>query len=122
MRYLFAAALTVMLALPVAAQDFQKGFEAYQRGDYATALREWRPLAEQGAADAQYALGRMYDNGEGVPQDDAEALKWYTVGARPTLSCAWKHTGLSGGPRSPVGESIPCRGASRKAASAGRDA
>ena len=37
--------------------DFQKGYTAYQTGDYATALREWRPLAEQGNANAQYKLG-----------------------------------------------------------------
>ena len=49
--------------------DFQKGLAAVQRGDFATALREWTPLAEQGYATAQYNLGVMYDNGEGVPQD-----------------------------------------------------
>jgi len=37
--------------------DFQKGLTAYDRGDYATALREWRPLAEHGNAAAQYFLG-----------------------------------------------------------------
>jgi len=46
--------------------DFQKGFDAYERGDYTTALREWTPLAEQGDADAQYVLGLMYHNGLGV--------------------------------------------------------
>ena len=50
--------------------DFQKGVAAYNSGDYATALREWTPLAEQGDAIAQYNLGVSYDNGEGVPQDD----------------------------------------------------
>jgi TPR repeat protein len=39
--------------------DFQKGLTAYDSGDYATALREWTPLAEQGYADAQYNLGVM---------------------------------------------------------------
>ena len=37
--------------------DYQKGFKAHQRGDYATALREWTPLAEQGDASAQFSLG-----------------------------------------------------------------
>ena len=41
--------------------DFQKGFDAYGKGDYKTALKEWRPLAEQGDADAQYNLAVMYD-------------------------------------------------------------
>ena len=48
-----------------------------QKGDLATALREWRPLAEQGDAKAQYNLGVMYDNGKGVTQDYKEAVKWY---------------------------------------------
>ncbi len=48
---------------------------AYQRGDYATAIREFRPLAEQGHANAQYKLGFMYDMGKDIPQDYAEAMK-----------------------------------------------
>ena len=59
MRYLIISVLAFMLALPVAAQDYQKGLEAARRGDYATALREWRPLAEQGHAQAQSDLGLM---------------------------------------------------------------
>jgi len=39
--------------------DFQKGLEAYEEKDYEIALREWRPLAEQGFAAAQYNLGLM---------------------------------------------------------------
>ena len=50
----------VMLATSAFAQDYQKGLEAYFSGDYATALQEWRPLAEQGGADAQTMLGGMY--------------------------------------------------------------
>ena len=63
--------------------DLQKGLglDAYERGDYATALREWQPLAEQGYADPQYNLGWMYDNGQGVPQNDKTAVKWYTLAA-----------------------------------------
>ena len=56
---------------------FYKGVAAYNRGDYATALRELRPLAEQGVAEAQLNLALMYANGRGVPQDYAEAMKWY---------------------------------------------
>ena len=40
--------------------DFQKGLTAYESGDYATALREWKPLAQQGHAKSQYNLGVMY--------------------------------------------------------------
>ena len=77
MRYLITAVLAFMLSLPVAAQDYQKGVEAHDRGDFATALREWRPLAEQGDAKAQFNLGGMYEHGQGVTQDHAVALMWY---------------------------------------------
>jgi len=40
--------------------DYQKESDAAQRCDYATALREWRPLAEQGHSEAQNNLGGMY--------------------------------------------------------------
>ncbi len=58
-----------------------EGVAAYHRGDYATALREWRPLAEQGDADAQHNLGVMYNTGRGVPQDYAKAVKWFRKAA-----------------------------------------
>ena len=61
--------------------DFNKGLAAAQSGDFATALREWRPLAEQGHANAQFYLGLMYDKGEGVLQDYKTAVKWYTLAA-----------------------------------------
>ena len=81
MRHLFVIAVAVMLSLPVAAQDFGKGEEAYERGDYSTALREWRPLAEQGEAQAQYRLGFLYQFGQGVPQDYERAVMWYRKAA-----------------------------------------
>lgn len=61
--------------------DFQAGMDANNREDYATALREWRPLAEKGDALAQYNLGVLYRKGRGVPQDDVQARKWYDKAA-----------------------------------------
>ncbi len=74
-------ALVVVLVAAPAWADFGAGAEAYKRGDYATALKEWRPLAEQGAAGAQNILGLMYATGEGVPQDNNEAVRWYRLAA-----------------------------------------
>ena len=65
----------------VAAQDRQKGYAAYQAGDYVTAVQEWTPLAEAGNAVTQFMLGIMYDNGKGVLQDYAEAVKWHRLAA-----------------------------------------
>lgn len=81
MRRLFLVVAFVLgLAAPAWA-DFEGGKEALESGDYATALKEWRPLAEQGDADAQYNLGLMYHRGKGVPQDYAKAVKWYRTAA-----------------------------------------
>ena len=71
----------LLLATPVTAADFQKGAAAYNSGDYATALKEWRPLAEQGHARGQFNLGRSYYDGHGVPQDYAAAVGWYRKAA-----------------------------------------
>ncbi len=60
---------------------WDEGVAAYERGDYATALREFRPLAEQGDAKAQYNLGVMYGNGEDVPQDYVQAHMWFDLAA-----------------------------------------
>ena len=60
------------------AQDLMKGYEAYERGDFSTALREWKA---QGSAVAQNNVGAMYENGEGVTQDYQEAVKWYRLSA-----------------------------------------
>jgi TPR repeat protein len=76
------------------AADFQKGFEAAQRGDFATALREWRPLAEQGNADAQFNLGVMYRKGKGVIQDYKEAAKWYRLAAEQGFADAQFNLGV----------------------------
>jgi TPR repeat protein len=62
-------ALVILLLCVSATANAQSGFEATKR------------LAEQGDVDAQWNLGRMYGNGRGVPEDDAEAIKWYRLAA-----------------------------------------
>jgi len=61
--------------------DYVKGWNAAQKGHFATALREWEPLAEQGDARAQYNLGWMYANGKGVIQDNLYAHMWSNIAA-----------------------------------------
>ena len=74
--------------------DFQTGVDAYNRGDYATAYREFLPLARQGDAKARYNLGWMYYNGKGVPRDYAEAIKWYRLVAEQGLAEAQNNLGV----------------------------
>jgi hypothetical protein len=76
-----AFVLSVGLAAPVAAGPFEDGITAHNRGDYATALRLWRPLADRGHPSAQVLLGGMYALGQGVPQDYTETVRWYRKAA-----------------------------------------
>jgi TPR repeat protein len=61
--------------------DFQDGWNAYEKMDYKTARELWLPLAEQGEPRAQFFLGFMHDLGLGVSEDDKKAIKWYELAA-----------------------------------------
>ena len=81
MKRIIAALILLTLETPAWA-GFEDGEAAFNRKDYATAMRELRPLAEQGDAKAQYYLGRMYRSlTRGVKQDFAEAAKWFRKSA-----------------------------------------
>ena len=76
------ALLATLSGAPVAAgQTFDEAVAAYDRGDYATAVRGFLVHAEQGDATAQYKLGVMYNYGWGVPEDHAEAVRWFRLAA-----------------------------------------
>lgn len=81
LRFPVALALSIVCLAAPAWADFKAGENAYHRGDYATALREWQPLAKQGHVVAQYNLGLLYANGQGVQKDDAQARQWYEKAA-----------------------------------------
>ena len=74
--------------------DYDKAFAAYQSGDFATALREFRPLAEQGSVGAQFNLGVMYYNGKGVPQNYKTAVKWFSLAAEQGVAYAQYNLGV----------------------------
>jgi TPR repeat protein len=59
----------------------QRGREAFQRKDYAEAMRLYRAAADQGNAQAQSNIGSLYENGLGVAQDYVEAGRWYRKAA-----------------------------------------
>jgi len=74
--------------------DYLAGAEAFIFGDYATALKEWRPVAEQGDMESQWAMGDLYRFGWGVPQDDGEAVRWYRLAADQGLAGAQYNLGV----------------------------
>ncbi len=81
----------------------EAGVEAFKRGDFASALKEWRPLAEQGHAIAQLRLGMMYAKGRGVPPDYAEAARWYRRAAEHCIAGAQYKLGVMYG----AGQGVP---------------
>jgi hypothetical protein len=96
MRHILAT-LAVVGALLFSAgsawADFDDGVAAYERGDFATAVQEFRPLAEQGVAEAQFILGLIYAIGSGIPKDKAEAFKWYRKAAEQGFAMAQYNLG-----------------------------
>ncbi len=76
------------------AQDFLKGASAYLKGEYATAFREFQPLAEQGNRGAQGFLGMLYYSGDGVTQDYKEAARWHRLAAEQGSSTSQSSLGL----------------------------
>ena len=52
------------------------------------AAKWYRLAADQGVAEAQFALGAMYEQGQGVPQDYEEAVKWWRLAAEQKLEVA----------------------------------
>ena len=94
---------------PVSAQSnvgvrFELGVAAYHRGAYRTALREFKALAKQGDASAQYNIGLMYAKGQAVPNDYRKAAKWYRKAAvqgeaRAQLNLGAMHSN---------GRAVPC--------------
>lgn len=73
---------------------FDKGANAYKRGDYETALAVFRPLAENGDPKAQSILALMYSYGEGVPVDFREAARWYRRAAEQNSNVAQFNLGM----------------------------
>ena len=67
----------VLLAVPAFADAYEDGLAAYLARNYANAVKFWEPVAEAGNAGAQNSMGVLYQNGQGVPKDEAMAAKWF---------------------------------------------
>lgn len=76
------ALLALAVPAPAALADYRSGVEAWGRGDFAAAARDFRPAAEAGDAEAQYMMGRLYSLGDGVPRDFVRAWLWFDRAAR----------------------------------------
>jgi TPR repeat protein len=77
---LVAAALSLGESAAFAG-PWEDGMAAYNRGDYMPAMQLFRPLARQGNAKAQAAIGAMYRRGQGVAKSSAHAFMWLSLAA-----------------------------------------
>ena len=86
--------LLMLITLPAWAEEVEVGIQAMERGDYAAVFNEFRPLAERGNPAAQFNLGVMYANGQGVARDDAEAARWFHKAAEQGYANAQRNLGV----------------------------
>lgn len=91
--FLFLIVLCLGFSIP-AIGGWGEGVAAYDKKDYATALQEFRPLAELGDSSAQFALGVMHNYGYGVSKDYAQAVKWYRKAAEQGHATAQNNLGF----------------------------
>ena len=75
-------------------EQLKKAFEAIDKGNYATALEIFMPLAKHGDPQAQYNLGFLYRIGQGVKQDYHKAYHWYSLSAEQAYPQAQYKVGL----------------------------
>ena len=90
----FAASIASFTCIASSWAGYDDGVAACERGNYAAAFREFKPLAEEGLAQAQFNLGNLYRKGDGVAQDPAEAARWFRKAAEQGLAEAEFNLGV----------------------------
>src|SRR6266436_2681505 len=82
MRCTFKRALAVLILVCSISESavaglFEDGINAWDRGDYFSAMRFLRPLADRGDPKAQIRVGVMNQHGWGVRLDYSDAMNWF---------------------------------------------
>src|ERR1041385_1240170 len=92
MRFRLLLLCALLLAAQVAAaDDVEDSLRLARAGDAATAVQNLTPLAERGSTAAQYALGMILANGEGLKPNYAEAARWFGMAAKSGNADARRH-------------------------------
>lgn len=87
--------LSLFISFPlIAFATFEDGVDAFNRGDYSRAAREWQPLANSGDSDAARNLARLYQQGLGVKTDLIKARQLYRLAAAKCNATAQNNLGL----------------------------
>jgi TPR repeat protein len=100
-----ALAIAAALGASAAAGPLEDANDAYREKAYAKAAELWRPLAENGDAEAQYSLGTLYAEGKGVEQNDATAFLWFQRAANQGVAAAQYNLGASYATGAGIGKS-----------------
>ncbi len=99
MRFIVAVLLALLLAVgagvPAQADPFEQGMAQFKRGEFEAAYKLWRPLAERGDALAQLNVGNLFERGQGVTQDSAEAAQWWLKAASRGVAQAQNNLGAA---------------------------
>ncbi|MFQ5518964.1 MAG: tetratricopeptide repeat protein, partial [Mariprofundus sp.] len=85
---IYVAATTLCFSAPVWADNTQHCLQLYYMKSYAQALPFCLLSAEQGNSQSQYVLGLMYADAQGVGEDKAEAIKWFTAASKQGYAAA----------------------------------
>ena len=85
--------LQFTLSQPLLA-SYEEGLDAFQRLDFKSAVKKWKPLAKKGDHNIQATLGVLYHTGQGVKQSYKEAFNWYRKAARQGNIAAQANLGL----------------------------
>jgi len=93
-RMALAFLIAPILGLPLTAHTSEKQQTAYARGDLSLQGQEWLQLAKKGNVAAQFNVGLMHHNGQGVPQDFDAARKWYLKAAEQGFARAQNNLGF----------------------------
>ncbi len=90
-----AALLVASSTVSAQTDDIQRAVNAYDQGDYATAISIWEPHAHQGNREAQFAMGVLYFEGHGVSKNLDEALAWFRKAANSGHPTAMFNLGVA---------------------------
>ena len=72
---------SLLLGAPSYSADVDKGWDAFNEGDFVTAFKEFKPFADEGNSYYQFTIGWMYLSGKGIAQDYVEAVYWFRLAA-----------------------------------------
>jgi TPR repeat protein len=94
MRLSIFVAVLLLRAVPAVAGPLEDGLAAYKAREFDKAVQLLKPLADEGNADAQEKIGRLYERGKGVPKDFTQAESWYRKAAEQGDAAAQARLGF----------------------------